>query len=240
MPSAPEHTPADDRPKFFGRRKGKTLRPGRKALLEELLPRLHIPAPDLKAGGTIDPFTLFDERPRAVWLEIGFGGGEHLAAQAEAHPDVGFIGAEAFVNGIASFLRHAEDRGLANVRVFDDDVRLLLPALPEGCLDRAFVLFPDPWPKKRHADRRFIGPDNLDALARLLADGAELRVASDDPVYQTWVLRHAPIHPAFEWRVNGPDDWRARPEDWVPTRYEAKALRQGRTPMYFRFFRKPR
>ncbi|MBF0562853.1 MAG: tRNA (guanosine(46)-N7)-methyltransferase TrmB, partial [Alphaproteobacteria bacterium] len=150
-------------PRSFGRRKGKKLRPGRSALLETLLPRLAIPRP--AAGVGLDPWALFPEPLRAIWLEVGFGGGEHLAAQAGAHPDVGLIGCEVFVNGIASLLRHLDVDGLENVRVFPDDARLLLPALPERSLERIFVLFPDPWPKKRHAHRRFIGPATLDLLA---------------------------------------------------------------------------
>lgn len=223
----------------FGRRKGKKLRPGRSALLETLLPRLAIPRPDPGGvpGEMVDPAALFGSRP--VWLEVGFGGGEHLAAQAAANPDVGFIGCEVFVNGVASLLRHVDEAGLSNVRIFPDDARFLLKALPDRCLDRVFVLFPDPWPKHRHAGRRFISPATLDLLARLLKDGGELRVASDDVTYIRWVLMHAPNHPAFRWIASRPADWRSPPADWVPTRYEAKAVREGRPPAYLRFERRP-
>ena len=220
----------------FGRRKGKKLRPGRLALLETLLPRIEIPRPEPEA--LVEPRFLFSAHPRSIWLEIGFGGGEHLAAQAQAHPDVGFIGCEVFVNGVASLLHHVDDAGLDNVRIFPDDARFLLNALPDQSLERVFVLFPDPWPKRRHTERRFISPATLDLLARLLTDGGELRVASDDPTCIRWVLMHAPNHPAFRWTATRPDDWRLPPADWTPTRYEAKAIRDGRPPVYLRFERR--
>jgi len=187
----------------------------------------------------LDPRALFARPVGAVWLEVGFGGGEHLAAQAAARPDVGLIGCEVFVNGVASLLRHLDSTGVDNVRVFADDARLLFPALPEACLDKLFVLFPDPWPKTRHAERRFIGPGNLDTLARLLADGGELRVASDDAGYIAWAARHLGGHPAFA----GPDDGAhpiRRPADWPPTRYEGKAVDRGKTCTFLSFRRRPR
>lgn len=214
-------------PRFHGRRRGKKLRNRAQGLIAELLPRLAIaePAP----GETLDPFALFPGRPRAVWLEVGFGGGEHLAAQAAAHPGIGLIGCEVFLNGIARLLVHVADQKLENVRIFPEDTRRLLPALPDSCLEKAFVLFPDPWPKTRHAARRFIHPDNLATLGRLLIDGGELRVASDDPTYVDWMLMVLGAHPLFEGGVvsTGP-----RPEGWPPTRYEAKAIREGRPPTW--------
>jgi tRNA (guanine-N7-)-methyltransferase len=220
---------------FYGRRHGRKLRPGRQRLMDELLPRLAIAEP--AAGGRIDPFTLFPSRPRALWLEIGFGGGEHLAVQAARHPEIGFLGSEVFVNGIATLLAAIEHDRLGNIRLWPEDARALLDALPDACLERVFLLFPDPWPKRRHADRRFIGPDNLARLARVLAQGGELRVASDDPGLVAWVLMHLRRHPAFRWCAARADDWRRPPADWVPTRYEAKALGQGRRPAYLRFLR---
>jgi tRNA (guanine-N7-)-methyltransferase len=175
-----------------------------------------------------------------VWLEIGFGGGEHLAAQAEANPHIGFIGSEVFLNGVAGALKEIDQRKLSNVRLFNDDVRLLLPALPDASLRRVFLMFPDPWPKTRHAKRRFIGPAMLSELARLLVDGGELRVASDHPVYVRWCLQHGPVHPDFVWPVTGPHDWQVRPTDGFPTRYEQKAIVAGRPPTYLRFVRRPR
>jgi tRNA (guanine-N7-)-methyltransferase len=224
--------------RFYGRRKGKPLKAGREALLETLLPKLRVEAPT----GALDPRTLFPSLssqagPAQVWLEIGFGSGEHLAAQAAAEPTIGFIGAEVFLNGVASLLRYVDENNLANVRVYDNDVRALLPHLPTASLSRISLLFPDPWPKTRHAKRRFIGPAMLAEVSRLLADGGEFRVATDHPVYARWTLRHVPDHADFTWSVTGPDDWRVRPADSAPTRYEQKAVAAGRQPMYLRFLR---
>lgn len=221
--------------RFYGRRKGRPLRKGQQHLIDTLLPRLAI---ELPGSGKPDPRTLFASAPKQVWLEIGFGGGEHLAAQARAHPEAGIIGCEVFLNGIATLLAQVEAHGLGNVRIYPEDARDLLDALPARSLDRAFLLFPDPWPKRRHAARRFIQTANLDLMARLLKPGAEFRVASDDPTYIGWALAHLTAHPAFQWTARRPADWRERPADWPPTRYEAKALREGRKPAYFRFLRR--
>ncbi|GEO82692.1 tRNA (guanosine(46)-N7)-methyltransferase TrmB [Pararhodospirillum oryzae] len=231
--------PVDDE-RFHGRRKGKPLRAGRQRLMETLLPRLAIPLPEGTPAPMIDPFTLFGRPVKAVWLEIGFGGGEHLCAQAAAHPDIGFIGAEVFEYGVGKALSQIDDRGLDNVRLCPDDVRPLLARLPEACLERLFVLFPDPWPKTRHAKRRMIQPARLDLFGHLLVDGGELRVASDDMGYVRWTLRHATDHRLFRWTATGPGDWREPPADWVQTRYEAKALAVGRKPAYMVFRRLPR
>jgi tRNA (guanine-N7-)-methyltransferase len=171
-------------------------------------------------------------------METGFGGGEHLAWQAERNPDVGFIGCEPFVNGVASLLAHVEDRNLGNVRIHADDAREVLDALPDGCISRYFLLFPDPWPKKRHANRRFVQTATLDVIARLLKPGGEFRLGSDDQGYVRWSLMHLMRHPAFEWTAEGPADWRVRPEDWPESRYEAKAHKAGRRCAYLRFRRK--
>lgn len=211
---------------FYGRRRGKTLRPRGQELLKLLLPRLVVPRPG--PDDHLDPRSLFDTPLRAVWLEVGFGGGEHLAAQAEAHRDVGILGGEAFINGVVSLLNHVDRNNLRNVRIYPDDIRHLFPALPDGCLEKVFVLFPDPWPKNRHVDRRFIGPANLPELARLLVPGGELRVASDDPTYIEWAHAQLCHSPWFDLD----QAVRERPADWAPTRYEAKALRAGRIPLY--------
>ncbi|HVO01875.1 MAG TPA: tRNA (guanosine(46)-N7)-methyltransferase TrmB [Candidatus Cybelea sp.] len=220
---------------FYGRRKGRRLRQGRQWLVDTLLPQL---LACWQPGETLDPAALFTPRPQAVWLEIGFGGGEHLAAQAATHPGVGFIGCEVFETGIASALAHIAETKIENVRIHPDDARTLLAALQPQSLDRVFLLFPDPWPKRRHAQRRFVNSANLDRLAELMRPGAELRVASDDPTYQEWTLRHVPVHPAFQWLAEGPSDWLERPEDAIETRYEKKARAAGRTPMFFRFKRR--
>jgi len=221
--------------RFYGRRNGRPLRKGQQQLMDTLLPRLAIALP---AAGKLDPGSLFPNNPAQLWLEIGFGGGEHLAEQARTHPDVGLIGCEVFLNGIATLLAQLSTGGLDNVRLYPEDARDLLDALPDASLDRVFLLFPDPWPKRRHADRRFIQPANLDLLARLMKPGAEFRAASDDPTYIGWALAHLMRHPAFAWTARGPADWRTRPADWPQTRYESKALREGRQPVFLRFTRR--
>ena len=222
--------------RFYGRRKGKPLKAGRLGLLESLLPQVRI----AQGEDARDPARLFAFTPTAIRLEIGFGGGEHLAAQAAENSTIGFIGSEVFLNGVASLLRHVGAAKLANVRVFDQDVRFLLPHLPDASLSRISLLFPDPWPKARHAKRRFVSPEMLQECARLLCDGGELRVASDHPVYQRWTLQHAAVHKSFQWTAQGPEDWRARPIDSIQTRYEGKALAAGRTPVFLNFVRHPR
>lgn len=220
---------------LYGRRRGRRLRAGRRALVEKLLPALAIATP--AAGETVDPAALFPARPRDIWFEIGFGGGEHLAWQAARNPDIGMIGCEPFLDGIAKLLTAIEAQGLHNVRIFTDDAGVLLAALPDRSIQRMFALFPDPWPKTRHHKRRFISPANLALLARVLDTGAELRVATDDPGYQAWIVEHVLRSGAFEWLARRPGDWRTRPEDWPATRYEAKAIEAGRQPVFFRFRR---
>src|SRR5262249_34551504 len=171
--------------RVFGRRRGRALRPGRKSLVAELLPQLAVA---LSGSSPLDPQPLFGSAPRPIWLEIGFGGGEHLADQAEGHPAIGFLGCEVFENGIAKLLTEIDRRGLANIRVFGDDARLLLAALPAASVDRVFVLFPDPWPKQRHKKRRLVSSETLDRLAVIMRGGAELRLATDDPDYLSWML----------------------------------------------------
>jgi len=225
-------------PKLYGRRHGRPLRRHRSELLEAALPALRLDRPE--PGTRIDPRSLFPAPVPAVWLEVGFGGGEHLAAQAALHPDVGMIGCEPFVNGVASLLGHIERGGLTNVRILADDARFLLDALPDAAIGRCFVLFADPWPKRRHHERRFIGPGTLDRLARVLVCGAELRLASDDPGLVHWMLDHTWHHPDFEWLARRAEDWRCRPDDWPPTRYEQKAIAAGRPPVFLRFRRRDR
>lgn len=239
-PRAPDGGPWRN---FYGRRRGKPLRARQRRLLETLLPRLVVPqvAPDENPGRRpIVPAALFPGR-RALWLEIGFGGGEHLLAQAAANPDVGLIGCEPFVNGVAMLLSALDDRGLDriadNIRLHPGDVRFLFDVLPEACLDRAFLLYPDPWPKARHAGRRFVGPENLDSLARLMRPGAALRLATDIPAYVEHAVAQLAPRGDFALAHADPADW-ARPwPDWPGTRYEAKALREGRRPHYLTILR---
>ena len=227
--------PSSQPRRIYGRRRGRPLRPGRERLQQELLPRLAIAVPQEQL---LDPGSLFPTKPQAVWLEIGFGGGEHLATQAEAHPDIGLIGCEVFENGVARLVGEIARRGLGNIRIFADDARLLLDRLPPRSLDRVFVLFPDPWPKQRHHKRRLVAPPTLDRLAAIMRPGAELRLATDDPSYLVWMLEHATAHPDFLWLACSPVDWRERPPDWPPTRYEQKAIAAGRTPAFLRFERR--
>lgn len=223
--------------RLYGRRRGRKLRAGRRALAETLLPRLRVP---LGVAGPLDPAALFPFKPREIRLEIGFGAGEHLAQQAKANPAVGFIGCEAFVNGVAALLARVKTDDLGNVRVLDDDVRLLFGRLPEASLDRVIALFPDPWPKTRHHRRRLIQRQSLDEFARVLKDGGELRFATDHMEYARWTLQRCLGHPAFAWAARRPGDWRIRPADSPETRYEAKALARGRTCVYLVFRRVPR
>jgi tRNA (guanine-N7-)-methyltransferase len=222
---------------LYGRRRGRPLRPGRQALVDGLLRFLAI---YLSESGEFDPRAMFADPPRSVWLEIGFGGGEHLAAQAERHPDIGFIGCEVFENGIAKLLGEVERRHLVNIRLFIDDARLLIEALPEASVERVFILFPDPWPKERHHKRRIVSRDTLDGLARIMSDGAELRLATDDPDYFSWMLECVTGHPDFAWLVRRRGDWRERPPGWPPTRYEEKARAAGRPPAFLLACRHPR
>ena len=222
---------------LYGRRRGRPLRAAQRILLETKLPLLRIALP---AHGTLDPRRLFAAPVTEVWLELGFGGGEHLAEQAAAHPAVGLLGAEFFENGVAKLLVEIERRDIANIRLFADDARLLLGALPEQSIGRAFILFPDPWPKERHKKRRLVSRETLDTLARIMSDGAELRLATDDMDYARAMLEQATAHADFRWLARDARDWRERPADWPPTRYEAKALAAGRRPIYLRFARRPR
>jgi tRNA (guanine-N7-)-methyltransferase len=217
----------------YGRRRSQRLRPGRRRLLAERLPEVELAVPET---GRIDPATLFADR-RPLWLEIGFGGGEHLAEQAATHPDRGLIGCEPYISGIARLLALAEARALTNLRIVIDDARLLLAALPDGCLERIFVLFPDPWPKARHHKRRIVNPATAAQFARLLQPGGELRLATDDMGYaRAMLLALLPVR-ELAWLARGPSDWRVRAPDWPPTRYEDKARSAGRRCVYLRFRR---
>ena len=219
---------------IYGRRTGHRLRPGRRRLLDALLPKLQVSLP---ADGTLDPASLFAHHPERFWLEIGFGGGEHLAAQAEAHPQVGILGCEPFVGGVARLLSLIAARGLSNVRLLTDDARLLMRALPDGCLERIFVLFPDPWPKTRHHKRRIVNAASAAEFARLLQPGGELRLATDDMNYARAMLLVLRARPELRWQARRAPDWRNRPTDGPMTRYEAKALADGRPCVYLRFLR---
>ena len=219
---------------FFGRRKGRPLRVHQASLLEALLPRLRL---DLSGPAPSDPSALFPDPVDDLWLEIGFGGGEHLAAQAERRPEIGFIGCEPFVNGLAKALALIEERALANIRLHAGDAGEVVDWLPEASLGRVHLLYPDPWPKRRHWKRRFVSEANLTRLARVMRPGAELRFATDWADYAAWTLAHVRRHPAFAWEAERADDWRRPWADWPGTRYEAKAVAEGRRPVYLTFRR---
>lgn len=226
---------------FFGRRKGKRLRGQQERRLAELLPALRIDLPP--DDRPLDPRTLFPAMaapPEALWLEIGFGGGEHLAAQAAAQPTVGIIGAEPFVNGVVKLLAAIEAQGLRKVRIRDADVTALLARLPDACLDRVYLLYPDPWPKRRQRKRRFVSDASLAEIGRVLKDGGLFRFASDIDDYAGWTLVRAARCPDLTWTARGAQDWTQPFPGWPGTRYEAKALEAGRRPTYLEFARYPR
>ena len=213
----------------YGRLKARTIKPRQAALMETLLPALRPPA------GPFDPRALMPDAAE-VWLEIGFGGGEHMAAQAGLHPDTLILGAEPFQNGVASALRHIDEARLSNIRVLDGDVRELMARLPDASLERVFVLFPDPWPKTRHHTRRIIQADSVADLARLLKPGGTLRFASDVAHYVDWALALVLANPAFQWTAGQASDWRDPPADHITTRYEEKRLGDC-TPVFLDFVR---
>jgi tRNA (guanine-N7-)-methyltransferase len=217
--------------RLYGRRQGHKLRAGQATLVEELLPDVSVPE-----DGPLNAVRLFgDERPLEV--EIGFGGGEHLAAQAQAHPDTGFIGCEPFLNGVVGALGHVRDQSLGNVRLHMGDALTVLERLPDASLERVYLLHPDPWPKARHAKRRMVNPGPLDLIAAKLKPGGEFRLGTDDPTYCRWATMVMNSRRDFEWLANEAADFLNRPADWPETRYERKARRQGHEVWYFRYRR---
>lgn len=216
---------------FFGRKKGHRLRDQQSRLMEETLPRLRV-GPD----AVDDIAALFSLPTSQVWLEIGFGGGEHLLHQMQLNPDVNFIGCEPFINGMAKLL--AADPDVRRLALHDDDATELLPRLPEASIDRAFVLYPDPWPKRRQRKRRIISAGMLENLARALKPGAIFRFATDIDDYAAWTLARVTASGFFDWPAERAEDWRKPWADWPGTRYEQKAFREGRTPSYLTFVRR--
>lgn len=220
---------------FYGRFKGHGLRASQEEYLAEDLEKLS-PGPvdwDVNPDRKqIDLKPLFGNKP--VWLEIGFGGGEHLVHQGVQNPDVGIIGCEPYINGVAMLLGKIRESGAQNIAVYPGDVRNMFDILPDASLDRAFLLYPDPWPKKRHHRRRFVTPEHLEPLSKALKKSAIFRVATDIPDYVRQTLEQVPRH-GFEWLAEGPQDWRTPWNDWISTRYEQKALREDRVPHYLTF-----
>lgn len=239
--------PSPSEPKFFGRRQGRRIRKAKTSLLERFLPELQI-----NQNTVFKTDSLFGAPVKSVCLEIGFGNGEHIAGQALNNPDTGFIGAEVFKNGVANLLslitgiKESSDLPekitllpgrVDNIRIYDDDIRLLFARLPDNFLDKVFLLFPDPWPKKRHAPRRFVNPDNLKEIARILKPGGLFRVATDHPVYKSWTLRQMRQNRDFRWTAACGNDWKHAPADWVETKYQRKAINEGRRPVFLDFKR---
>jgi len=221
--------------RLYGRRQGHKLRAGQSSLVEETLPALSVPA-----TGPLDAATLFDDSTagqRPLEVEIGFGGGEHLAAQAAARPDTGFIGCEPFLNGVVQALGHIRDAELSNVRLHMGDALEVLERLPDASLSRVYLLHPDPWPKARHAKRRMVNDGPLDVIAAKLMPGAEFRLGTDDPTYCRWAMSVMNRRRDFRWLANDARDFLERPADWPETRYERKARRQGHEVWYFRYRR---
>jgi tRNA (guanine-N7-)-methyltransferase len=220
---------------FFGRHKGHPLRAHQSGLIDSLLPHLAV---DLTQAAPADLRTLFTPSADDVRLEIGFGGGEHLITQAQAHPRTGFIGSDAFVNAIGKVLASIETHNVNNIRLHFGDALHLLEWLPTAALSRLDLLYPDPWPKRRHWKRRFVQDESVAEIARVLRPGGEFRFATDIADYAAWTLARLLRSPNFIWTAEQADDWRRPWTEFGGTRYEAKALREGRTPGYFIFRRK--
>ncbi len=226
---------ARSEPHFFGRRKGKSLRPRQAALTANLLPHLRVNLEALPP-----PREAVAAEHRDLWLEIGFGGGEHLASDAQSHPDILFIGCEPFVNGVAKLVSTIDEKQIPNILIHDGDALQILRALPEASLGRVTILYPDPWPKFGQRKRRFISPETIEQMARTLRDGEEVRFATDIDDYSGWTLARFQASESFDWNVREAKDWKTPWAGWPGTRYEAKAFREGRTPAYLTFVRKAR
>jgi tRNA (guanine-N7-)-methyltransferase len=229
-----ETSAAHQRGAFFGRRKGHKLRKQQAELYEELLPKLSL---DIAHEAPRDLASLFPFAPEKLQLEIGFGGGEHLLHEARAHPNVGYIGCEPFINGMAKMLAVIANEKIPNIRLFASDALYLLEWLPEHSLDRIDILYADPWPKKRHWKRRFVSDENIARFARVLKSGGVLRFASDIDTYVEWTLVRLLRNKDFDWLAQRADDWRLAWAGWPGTRYEQKAIREGRKPAYLEFRR---
>jgi tRNA (guanine-N7-)-methyltransferase len=220
---------------FFGRRKGHALKAQQAALFDTLLPQLAL---DLDAPAPAALATLFPNSVEAVRIEIGFGGAEHMIAEAEQAPQTGFIGSDPFVNAMAKALAGIDARGLANIRLHFGDAIFLIEWLPAGSIARVDLIYPDPWPKRRHWKRRFVQAATLAEIARILRPGGEFRFVTDWPDYAAWTLSHLMRAPDFEWTAERADDWRLPWPGFTGTRYEAKAKREGRVPCYLIFRRR--
>lgn len=219
------------RRRLYGRSRGKALRPGQERLLAAVLPKVEL------APGALGRPGLFPFEPREIWLEIGFGSGEHMIDRAVANPDVGLVGCEPFLNGVAAALARMAHQRLVNLRLRRGDAQSLVESAPDGFFSRVFILYPDPWPKRRHRKRRVISEAAVETLARVMTPGAELRFATDIDDYAGWTLRRFLASPHFRWAASRAADWRVPWSDWRPTRYETKAHDAGRGSVYLTFIR---
>lgn len=237
--SVPEREDGAPWRNFHGRRRGKTLRPGQAGLIENRLSALAPPGVGWDENPKREPIDLTELFPgkREIWLEIGFGSGEHAIAQAARYPDIGLIACEPYINGVAALLSKIEASGVSNLSVTDADARDVMDVLPTNSISRVFLMYPDPWPKTRHHKRRFVNPPQVEMLARVMNTGATLRVATDIEDYVRHTLEAMDHAAEFEWTAQRAEDWRSSWSDWPGTRYEAKALREGRRPHYLSFER---
>ena len=235
-------------PKFFGRRKGRVIRKAKSFLLEVMLPQMRV-----IESKDFDKEKMFGSSDVEVCLEIGFGDGQHIFGQAKNNPNVGYVGVEVFQNGVANLLSlisgikegdnlpdeiDAKSFEVKNIRIYDDDMRKLFQKIPDNFFDKVYLLFPDPWPKKKHANRRFVNEANLKEIARVLKKDGLFRIATDHPIYKRHVLRTMHECQDFYWSAKCGDDWRLEPKDWVRTKYQQKAIREGRRPVWFDYIRK--
>ena len=234
-------------PKFFGRRKGRVIRKAKSFLLDVMLPQMRV-----IESKDFDKEKMFGSDDVEVCLEIGFGDGQHIFGQAKNNPKVGYVGVEVFQNGVANLLSlisgikegdnlpdeiDAKSFDVKNIRIYDDDMRKLFQKIPDNFFDKVYLLFPDPWPKKKHASRRFVNDANLKEIARVLKKGGLFRIATDHPVYKRHVLRTMHENRDFYWSAKCGNDWRLEPKDWVRTKYQQKAIREGRRPVWFDYIR---
>jgi tRNA (guanine-N7-)-methyltransferase len=216
----------------WGRRQSRPLKENQRQALADIWPHVSL---ELSPDAMINLPELFTPPLKDLWIEIGFGGGEHLAAQAALHPNIGFVGCEPFVNGVASLIVQIQEQSLKNIRIVKDDARLLLARLPDQSVGRIFVLFPDPWPKKRHNKRRIIQDETVTSFARILKPGGVLMMATDDADYAQWMQNVMTTRSEFELTLHGRTSVYERPQDWPGTRYEQKGITHGRMPVYLAY-----
>lgn len=226
--------------KRWGRRKGRPLNMTRQEAMDNVLSRygLDIAHIENSRPQSQNPQSFFENHLKEIWLEIGFGNGEHVIGIAKANPDVGIIGCEPFVNGVSALCKMIEEQDITNIRIWPDDAHVLMNRLSPDSIDTCFVLFPDPWPKLRHHKRRFIRKENMDVLSGLIKSQGILHLATDHPDLAEWMLEQGITHSDFEWLAESCEDWQKEPDEWVKTRYQVKALEQGRKSFFMNFKRK--